>query len=97
MPALLAVPNVSEGSDPGRLAELERAFSRGATLLDRHTDSDHDRTVFSLAGPTGGLVGALTEAGVSKEDAPLYAEGHGSSGQEPQRVCRLPTTPIGNP
>jgi hypothetical protein len=24
---------------------------------------------------TGGIVGALTEAGVSKEDAPLYAEG----------------------
>ena len=24
---------------------------------------------------TGGVVGALTEAGVSKEDAPLYAEG----------------------
>jgi glutamate formiminotransferase / 5-formyltetrahydrofolate cyclo-ligase len=61
MSALLAVPNVSEGSDRERLVELEKAFARGATLLDRHTDGDHDRTVFTLAGaPGSGLVDALT-------------------------------------
>jgi glutamate formiminotransferase / 5-formyltetrahydrofolate cyclo-ligase len=59
MPSLLAVPNVSEGSDEERLARLERAFSRGVGLLDRHTDADHDRTVFTLAGSGGALVGAL--------------------------------------
>jgi glutamate formiminotransferase len=70
MPALLAVPNLSEGSDLERLAELERAFSRAATLLDRHTDADHDRTVFSLAGPAGGgLVDALVSgAAVALEE-----------------------------
>jgi glutamate formiminotransferase / 5-formyltetrahydrofolate cyclo-ligase len=59
MSALLAVPNVSEGKSEERLQRLEQAFSRGATLLDRHTDADHDRTVFSLAGAGGGLSDAL--------------------------------------
>src|SRR6478672_11350845 len=59
MPPLLAVPNVSEGRDAERLAGLEAAFSRGVSLLDRHTDGDHDRTVFTLAGPGGPLADAL--------------------------------------
>jgi len=59
MPPLLAVPNVSEGSDEERLARLERAFTRGARLLDRHTDADHGRTVFTLAGEGGALTEAL--------------------------------------
>jgi glutamate formiminotransferase len=59
MPALLAVPNVSEGSDGERLARLESAFSRAATLLDRHSDGDHDRTVFTLAGDPGPLLDSL--------------------------------------
>ena len=33
MPPLLAVPNVSEGSDAERLSRLEAAFTRGASLL----------------------------------------------------------------
>ncbi len=56
---LLAVPNVSEGSDRGRLTLLESAFTEGATLLDRHTDADHGRTVFTLAGSGGALTEAL--------------------------------------
>jgi glutamate formiminotransferase len=59
MPALLAVPNVSEGSDEVRLGELEEAFGRGSRLLDRHIDADHDRAVFTLAGHGAGL---LTES-----------------------------------
>ncbi len=51
MPTLLTVPNVSEGRDPVRIGALERAFAQGeARLLDRHSDPDHDRTVFTLAG-----------------------------------------------
>jgi len=60
VPPLLAVPNVSEGSDRERLARLEQAFGRGVTLLDRHTDADHGRTVFTLAGGPGALTEALT-------------------------------------
>jgi glutamate formiminotransferase / 5-formyltetrahydrofolate cyclo-ligase len=59
MPRLLAVPNVAEGRDSARLAALERAFTRDATLLDRHSDADHDRTVFTIAGRPGALTEAL--------------------------------------
>jgi glutamate formiminotransferase / 5-formyltetrahydrofolate cyclo-ligase len=59
MPTLLAVPNVSEGRDSKRLAVLATAFSRGTSLLDRHSDADHDRTVFTLAGQPGPLTEAL--------------------------------------
>ncbi|HEX6456066.1 MAG TPA: hypothetical protein VF009_06055 [Solirubrobacterales bacterium] len=61
MPPLLAVPNVSEGSDAARLARLERAFARGVTLLDRHSDADHGRSVFTLAGAPGSLTEALVD------------------------------------
>jgi glutamate formiminotransferase/glutamate formiminotransferase/formiminotetrahydrofolate cyclodeaminase len=66
MPALLAVPNVSEGSDATKLAELERAFSRGAKLLDRHTDADHDRTVFTLAEVSGRSLGEALLGGAAE-------------------------------
>jgi glutamate formiminotransferase len=59
MPPLLAVPNISEGSDAERLGRLEQAFTRDATLLDRHTDADHGRTVFTLTGQPGPLTEAL--------------------------------------
>lgn len=56
---LLAVPNVSEGRDAARIAVLERAFAGGVALLDRHSDADHNRTVFTLAGDAGALRSAL--------------------------------------
>jgi glutamate formiminotransferase / 5-formyltetrahydrofolate cyclo-ligase len=59
VPPLLAVPNVSEGRDEARIAALERAFSEGVALLDRHSDSDHNRTVFTLAGEGDQLITAL--------------------------------------
>lgn len=59
MPALLAVPNVSEGSDTAVLRRLEVAFGRGTAVLDRHSDADHSRSVFTLAGHSGPLVEAL--------------------------------------
>lgn len=57
--ALLAVPNVSEGRDPDRIRALEAAFTRGATLLDCHTDADHNRSVFTLAADAGSLRATL--------------------------------------
>ena len=60
MPPLLAVPNVSEAGDDERLGRLEAAFTRGVTLLDRHSDADHGRTVFTLAGEPAALTAALT-------------------------------------
>lgn len=56
---LLAVPNVSEGRDAARVEVLARAFSEGVQLLDRHSDPDHNRTVFTLAGEPQALKKAL--------------------------------------
>jgi glutamate formiminotransferase len=57
---LLAVPNVSEGRDRTAVAAIGAAFvSRGVRLLDTHSDADHHRTVFTLAGPPGALGDAL--------------------------------------
>ncbi|HEX3735312.1 MAG TPA: hypothetical protein VHU86_09170 [Solirubrobacterales bacterium] len=83
MPSLLAVPNLSEGRDLDRLAILERAFGRGAALLDRHTDGDHDRTVFTLAAGRGPLMDALVagaEEALETIDMATYAGAHPAIG-----------------
>jgi len=80
---LLAVPNVSEGRDSGRIAALQGAFARGATLLDRHSDADHDRTVFTLAAGAPGLRDALVagaEQAVEILDMTGYAGLHPAIG-----------------
>lgn len=56
---LLAAPNLSEGRDAKLIAHLEAAFARGAAVLDRHSDPDHNRTVFTISGSPGPLVDAL--------------------------------------
>jgi glutamate formiminotransferase len=58
-PPLLAVPNVSEGREESGIDVVGRAFTRGVSLLDRHSDADHDRTVFTLAGEPTSLREAL--------------------------------------
>ena len=50
---LLAIPNVSEGRDVGVIEALCRAFD--GRLLDVHSDPDHNRSVFTLAGAPGEL------------------------------------------
>lgn len=83
MPSLLAVPNVSEGRDRARLATLEKAFGRGVALLDRHSDGDHDRTVFTLAGQPGPLTEALVagaEVALETIDMSSYGGAHPAIG-----------------
>jgi glutamate formiminotransferase len=46
---LECVPNVSEGRDATIIEAL--AAAGGRSLLDVHTDRDHNRSVFTLAGP----------------------------------------------
>lgn len=60
---LLAIPNVSEGTDTATLDAIAAGFtaSGGATLLDVHSDPDHGRTVFTLAGLPGALAPALRD------------------------------------
>jgi glutamate formiminotransferase / 5-formyltetrahydrofolate cyclo-ligase len=57
---LLTVPNVSEGRRPDVIARIGSAFaSTGARLLDVHSDADHHRSVFTVAGDTDVLVSGL--------------------------------------
>jgi glutamate formiminotransferase len=56
---LESVPNLSEGRDEEVLADLRRAMSAPARLLDVHTDWDHHRSVFTLVGSRDELVETL--------------------------------------
>jgi glutamate formiminotransferase / 5-formyltetrahydrofolate cyclo-ligase len=56
---LAAVPNVSEGQRPDVVSAIGAAFARGVALLDTHSDADHNRSVFTLAGDEPDLVASL--------------------------------------
>jgi glutamate formiminotransferase/glutamate formiminotransferase/formiminotetrahydrofolate cyclodeaminase len=56
---LEAVPNFSEGRDAETIAALGRALAAHAALLDVHSDPDHHRSVFTLAGSEEELVASL--------------------------------------
>ena len=58
-PLLVAVPNLSEGRDLHKLERLQAAVAP-AHLLDVHTDPDHNRSVFTLAGRQGALAAGLS-------------------------------------
>jgi glutamate formiminotransferase len=61
---LEAVPNFSEGRDPGTIDAIGAALERHAELLDVHSDPDHNRSVFTLVGSDDAVVSALV-AGVA--------------------------------
>lgn len=55
---LLAVPNVSEGRDRAAIEAIAAAFD--GRLLGIHSDPDHHRSVFTLAGAPGTLATTVT-------------------------------------
>jgi glutamate formiminotransferase len=59
---LEAVPNFSEGRDPVVIGLLGQELAERARLLDIHTDSDHNRSVFTLVGDDAEVVDALLAA-----------------------------------
>jgi glutamate formiminotransferase len=61
---LESVPNVSDGRDLAVIEAVGAALSARATLLDVHTDVDHNRSVFTLVGDEAQLLDALL-AGIS--------------------------------
>lgn len=83
MPTLLAVPNVSVADDAEVLRRLGEAFGRAARILDLHTDADHGRSVFTVAGEPGGLAESLL-AGAAEAleaiDMSSYAGAHPAIG-----------------
>jgi glutamate formiminotransferase len=88
---LLAVPNVSEGRDRGAADAIAQAFSRGGVrLLDVHSDRDHHRSVFTLAGEPGELAGAVlagAREALARVDLRAHVGGH-------PRVGALDVAPI---
>jgi glutamate formiminotransferase len=80
MPVLECVPNISEGRDGARIAAIAQALSSaGVPLLDRHSDADHHRTVFTYAGdPDRVLVAAhaVADAAVSVIDIRTHVGVH---------------------
>jgi glutamate formiminotransferase len=52
---LLAVPNFSEGRDTAVIAAIRAVLDRDRGLLDRHSDAEHNRTVYTVAGESRGL------------------------------------------
>lgn len=65
---LEAVPNVSEGRDPGAVEEIGRALAGGVRLLDVHADADHHRSVYTLAGDDDAIVRSLVAGAASAVD-----------------------------
>lgn len=60
------VPNFSEGTNAAVLAAIEAAIRSvdGALLLGREADADHNRSVFTLAGPGEAVMEAAVRAAV---------------------------------
>ncbi|MGH2937705.1 MAG: glutamate formimidoyltransferase [Solirubrobacterales bacterium] len=83
MPTLLAVPNISVAGDAEVLRRFHIAFGRAARILDVHTDADHGRSVFTIAGEPGGLAESLlagAEEALETIDMSSYAGAHPAIG-----------------
>ena len=102
-PTLMSAPNVSEGRDRAldRGARRARFAGEGVRLLDVHSDADHHRSVFTLAGPPPALADALlggrargaSRASTSSHraaDGPALAGQHPHVGAARRRADRLP-------
>jgi glutamate formiminotransferase len=59
---LLAVPNFSEGRDTSVIAAIRAALDADRGLLDRHSDREHNRSVYTLIADDGNLVELLAAA-----------------------------------
>jgi glutamate formiminotransferase/glutamate formiminotransferase/formiminotetrahydrofolate cyclodeaminase len=82
---LLAVPNVSEGSDPATIAALAGAIETAGPavrLLDTHSDADHGRSVFTFAGGPRDLADATIRLATEAVERIDLAKQNGA-GQHP--------------
>jgi glutamate formiminotransferase len=95
-PTLLAVPNVSEGRDAATVDAISRALAADGKvrLLDVHSDGDHDRSVFTLAGAPAELSDALVRGAaeaISRID--VMSERDGRRGVHPH-VGAIDVVPV---
>ena len=68
MPPLIeCVPNFSEGGDPNVLDAIAQALrsSPGTLILGQESDPDHNRTVFTLAGPPAAILESAIRGAVA--------------------------------
>ena len=91
------IPNFSEGRDPIILSALQKSAesAAGAALLDIHIDSDHNRSVFTLAGKPDAVseaAFALASAAVRHIDLSKHQGEHPRMGA----VDVIPFVPIKN-
>lgn len=97
---LECVPNVSLGPQDEALDDVQRAVqevaSPGCRLLDVHTDRDHRRTVFTLAGAPVPLLGVLDELAGALE-ARVSLAGHEGVHPRVGVLDVVPFVPIGAP
>jgi len=102
-PILLAVPNVSEGRDARAIDALAAAFAPDASahsevrLLDVHSDRDHHRAVFTLAGRQRALADALlrgARAAVESIDVVARAGGDPAAAGAHPHVGALDVVPL---
>ena len=64
MPALLeSVPNFSAGRDTAAVAAIKAAVEAHASVLDVHSDADHNRSVLTCVGTADGLVDPSDDQG----------------------------------
>ena len=88
---LLTVPNLSEGRDRAVLDAVGAAFrAAGGRLLDVHTDVDHHRSVFTVAGSPGSLAEVLL---AGAREAVARIDVHAHAGAHP-RVGAIDVAPI---
>lgn len=59
---LEAVPNFSAGADRDAVDAIGAALDARASILDRHVDDEHNRTVFTIAGAADELIAGLFDA-----------------------------------
>ena len=85
---LLAYPNVSEGKDQAAIDRIGQAF--GTALLDVHSDADHHRSAYTLAGQPGELAQAVVNGAHEAVNA-IHLDDH--QGVHP-RVGAVDVAPI---
>jgi len=81
MPIIECIPNVSEGRRTDVIDALASSVAEvpGVTLLDRSSDSSHNRSVFTMVGDAGPLeaaILALFEAAVARIDLRAHQGEH---------------------
>lgn len=89
------IPNFSEGRDPARIDALEQAMSGipGACVLDRQSDFDHHRCVFTLAGEPLAVQAAALR-GVAKAAELIDLTRHSGAHPRIGAVDVLPFVPV---